>query len=232
MGEIKLTRITVALVEDNYHYLEEVCTFLAKVPSIEIRGKYFTGKEAVTEIPIINPDISIIDLRMPDITGFEIVAHISEYSNTECLILTACDGDEDLFAALKLGAVGYLVKSEISLPELVDAIHKTIDGGSNMSPKIARRVLQEFTKPIVTKQKTDHFKKIYGLTKTELQILEFIARGNSPPKVAEILCRSYETIRTHLRNIYRKLQVHSLVEALAMLKANERRNFLSYWRRS
>lgn len=227
-----MTRITVALVDDNYHYLEAVSTFLARVPSIEIRGKFTTGKEAVTEIPILNPDISIIDLRMPDITGFEIIAHISECSNTECLILTACDGDDDLFAALKLGAVGYFVKNEISLSELVDAIHKTIDGGSNMSPKIARRVLQEISKPIVAKPKTNQFKTIYGLTKTELQILELTAEGNSPQKVAEILCRSYETIRTHLRNIYRKLQVHSLVEALAMLKVTEHRNFLNYWRRS
>jgi DNA-binding NarL/FixJ family response regulator len=220
-GEKTLKCITVALVEDNYNYLEEVNNFLADAPSIKVLGKYMTGKEAIKEIPLINPDVSLIDLRMPDMSGCEIVAHISKNSNTECVILTACDGDEDLFSALKSGAVGYLVKSEVSLPELVEAIHKTIDGGSNMSPKIARRILQEFRKSVVAEpeeQKVNEFKENYGLTKTELQILELVAVGNNPKKVAEILFRSYETIRAHLKNIYFKLKVHSLVEALAVYK--------------
>jgi len=223
--------IKVALVEDNDSYLEEVSTFLTNTPSIEVVGKYRMGRDAIKNIPKLNPDIAIVDLKMPDITGFEIVTHISERSNTECIILTAYDGNEDLFLALKAGAVSYCVKTDTSLSALVIAIHETISGGSYMSSRIARRVIQAF-KALSEEEKREmsKLKKLYKLTNAEAKVLEVLAEGNTPKRTAEILCISYETVRTHLRNIYQKLQVHSLVEATAAI--NKRFSFLIRWKHS
>jgi DNA-binding NarL/FixJ family response regulator len=209
--------IEVAIVEDNQRYLEELGLLLTNSPGINVVGQFATGKDACKEICKLNPDVTLIDIGLPDISGVEIIERVSSQGcPTEFLVLTVYDDDSHLFSALQAGAVGYIIKGSTSLPEIESAIQEVVDGGAPMSRVIAKRVLETFRPSIRNSRKT----KFDELTKREIQILEFIKRGYSTKKVAEELHISYETVRTHLKNIYQKLHVHTLVEA--MLLYNQR----------
>lgn len=218
MSELKRERsIDVAIVEDNKRYLDELALLLGNTSNLRIVGQFSSGKEAVDQITRLNPDVTLIDIELPDISGVEVIEQVSSRGcPTEFLVLTVYDDDAHLFSALQAGAVGYIVKGSTSLNEIETAIYEVIDGGAPMSRVIAKRVLETFksAKPGARKTKFDE------LTKREIQILEFIKLGYSTKKVGEELEISYETVRTHLKNIYQKLHVHTLVEA--MLIYNQR----------
>lgn len=214
--------IEVVIVEDNKRYLDELGHLLTNSPSIRVVGQYTHGKEAYEEILRLNPDVTLIDIELPDISGVEVIERVSSRGcPTEFLVLTVYDDDAHLFAALQAGAVGYIIKGSTSLPEIEAAIHEVVDGGAPMSRVIAKRVLETFHATAGDRNTGKARKtKFDELTKREIQILEFIKRGYTTKKVAEELHISYETVRTHLKNIYQKLHVHTLVEA--MLIYNQR----------
>jgi DNA-binding NarL/FixJ family response regulator len=206
--------IEVAIVEDNKRYLEELVHLLTNSPHIRVVGQYTRGTDAYEGIIRLNPDVTLIDIDLPDISGVEVIERVSSAGcPTEFLVLTVYDDDAHLFAALQAGAVGYIIKGSTSLAEIEAAIKEVVDGGAPMSRVIAKRVLETFH------AKNNHRghgrkTKFNELTKRELQILEFIKRGYTTKKVADELHISYETVRTHLKNIYQKLHVHTLVEAV------------------
>lgn len=210
--------IDIAIVEDNKRYLEELGLLLNNSPAVRVVGQYTHGKDAVSGITALNPDVTLIDMELPDISGVDVIDQVSSNGcPTEFLVLTVYDDDAHLFAALQAGAVGYIVKGSTSLPEIESAIQDVIDGGAPMSRVIAKRVLDTFRNTAQTAHRKTKFDE---LTKRELQILDYIKRGYSTKKAAEELNISYETVRTHLKNIYQKLHVHTLVEA--MLLYNQR----------
>ncbi len=137
---------------------------------------------------------------------------------TECLVLTVHDDDDHLFAALRAGALGYIVKQDASLAEIARAIQDVRDGGAPMTRGLARRILQDIQN---TPSPARHPAGL-GLTTRELEILEALGQGYTTRKVAEALHISYETVRCHQKNIYRKLQVNSLVEAVAVFRGDKR----------
>ena len=205
--------IEVALVEDNVKYLDELSLLLSEYPDFKLTGLYTHGKKAIEGISRERPDVVLIDMELPDISGVEVIEKVSSQGcPTEFLVLTVYDDDKHLFTALKAGALGYIVKGATSLPEIAHAIHEVIDGGAPMSREIAKRVLDTFKNNVPRKKKV----KFDDLTKREIQILEYITRGYSTRKVADELHISYETVRTHLKNIYQKLHVHTMVEAMAV----------------
>lgn len=207
------TSIDVAIVEDNTRYLDELASLLGNTPEIRVVGQYTSGSDAVEHISRLNPDVTLIDIELPDISGVEVIKRVlSRGCPTEFLVLTVYDDDAHLFSALQAGAVGYIVKGSTSLEEIESAIHEVIDGGAPMSRIIAKRVLETFKSTPRTTKKT----KFDELTKREIQILEYIRQGYSTKKVGEELNISYETVRTHLKNIYQKLHVHTLVEAMLL----------------
>lgn len=209
--------IEVVIVEDNERYLEELGQLLGNSPSIRVVGQYSRGKEAAESILRLNPDVTLIDIELPDISGVEVIQRVSSSGcPTEFLVLTVYDDDAHLFAALQAGAVGYIIKGSTSLPEIEQAIGEVVDGGAPMSRVIAKRVLETFHADASTRGGTSNARKTKfdELTKREVQILEFVKHGYSTKKVAEELHISYETVRTHLKNIYQKLHVHTLVEAM------------------
>lgn len=209
--------IEIAIVEDNKRYLDELGLLLSNSPNIRVVGQYTHGKEAVEGITSLNPDVTLIDIELPDISGVEVIEQVSSRGcPTEFLVLTVYDDDAHLFPALQAGAVGYIVKGSTSLAEIESAINDVIDGGAPMSRVIAKRVLETFRSTPGNTRRT----KFDELTRRELQILDYIKQGYSTKKVAEELNISYETVRTHLKNIYQKLHVHTLVEA--MLLYNQR----------
>lgn len=215
MDDVKRT-IDIVIVEDNKRYLNELALLLANSPNINIVGCYEKGKDAVEEVVKSNPDVILIDIDLPDISGVEVIEQVSSHGcPAEFLVLTVYDDDKHLFAALQAGAVGYIVKGSTSLEEIESAIIDVLDGGAPMSRVIAKRVIETFRggkTPQKAKTKFD------GLTKRELQILEYISHGYSNRRIADELHISYETVRTHLKNIYNKLHVHTLVEAMMLYK--------------
>lgn len=213
--------IEVVIVEDNKRYLDELCHLLTNSPSIRVVGQYIRGQDAYEAIIRLNPDVTLIDIELPDISGVEVIERVSSRGcPTEFLVLTVYDDDAHLFAALQAGAVGYIIKGSTSLPEIEAAIQEVVDGGAPMSRVIAKRVLETFHATADGQGNGGRKTKFDELTKREVQILEFIKRGYTTKKVAEELSISYETVRTHLKNIYQKLHVHTLVEA--MLVYNQR----------
>lgn len=208
--------IDIAIVEDNKRYLDELALLLSNSPNINIVGCYEKGEEAVNGVVKSSPDVVLIDIDLPDISGVEVIERVSAHGcPAEFLVLTVYDDDKHLFSALQAGAVGYIVKGSTSLDEIESAILDVIDGGAPMSRVIAKRVIETFRsnkKPQKTKTKFDE------LTKRELQILEYVSHGYTNRRIADELHISYETVRTHLKNIYNKLHVHTLVEAIMLYK--------------
>jgi len=210
------TTIEVALVEDNEWYLDELSTLLAECDDIKVVGQYNQGTMAIEDIIKKRPDVTLIDMELPDISGVEVIKAVSAVGcPTEFLVLTVYEDDAHLFPALQAGALGYILKGATTLKEVEQAIHEVIDGGAPMSSSIAKRVLDTFKK--IQPEKNAKFQ---DLTKRELQILEYVNRGYSTRKVADDLHISYETVRSHLKNIYQKLHVHTAVEALLLYNKN------------
>jgi DNA-binding NarL/FixJ family response regulator len=208
----EMDRIRIALVEDNPQFLAEVKALLSETPLLEVRGSYPSGEAALTGIVQTSPDIALIDIGLPGLSGVDVVRGLTERGcPTECLMLTAYDDDAYLFAALQAGAVGYIIKDEASLSELVRAIQEARNGGAPMSLGIARRVLDSFR----TRTFRTHDPRVKELTPREREILEYRVQGFSTKKVAHVLHISYETVRRHQKVIYEKLHVHSMVEAIA-----------------
>jgi len=207
--------IKLAIVEDDRRFLESLRLLIMDIPSIEIVGTYSTGNDAVKGIIEKCPDVALIDLGLPDIPGVEVIKRISEKcSGTELLVLTVYNDDRHLFSALRAGAVGYIVKDEATHSEIVKAIDEAVKGGAPMSMDIARRILNEFQNQ--PERLPDP--AINDLTKREIEVLEYLSRGYTARKTADALFISYETVRSHQKNIYRKLQVNSLVEAVVLLR--------------
>lgn len=207
--------IRIALVEDNRQFLAEVRALLGEVAEFTVVGTYADGETAVKELMQTRPDVALVDLGLPGLSGVEVVRILATRGcPTACLVLTAFDDDAHLFAALQAGAVGYIVKDEASLPALVQAIQDVGHGGAPMSLGIARRVLETFreqSRPATALEATE-------LTPREREILEYRVQGFSTKKVAQTLHISYETVRRHQKAIYEKLHVHSIVEAVAAVK--------------
>ena len=149
-----------------------------------------------------------MDIRLPDSSGIECTAHLkSRLPNTQVLMFTIYDDNEQIFAALKAGAVGYLLKD--SKPEeLLDAIRETANGGAPMTAEIARKVIASFHR---TPAQIDEFEQLTG---REDEILELFSQGLLCKEIADRLGISLETVNSHRKNIYRKLHVRSRTEAV------------------
>jgi DNA-binding NarL/FixJ family response regulator len=154
-------------------------------------------------------DVLISDLGLPDLSGLHAVQFCkTTRPSTEILVCTIFDDDAHLFESLKLGANGYLLKADIDTT-LLNSVAQLIEGGSPMSPRIARRVLLQLHPPVAPEIEQPSL-----LTPKELQVLALIARGFKYGEIAELQKLSTHTVHTHLKNIYKKLQVSSKSEAI------------------
>jgi DNA-binding NarL/FixJ family response regulator len=203
--------IRVAVVEDNTELLDEVSALLAASPVTELAGRYTTGGAALAGIPGARPDVTLIDLGLPDMSGVEVIRCLrGEDAGTEFLVISVYDDDQHLFAALEAGAVGYIVKERAVNAELIAAIEEAVQGGAPMSLGIARRVLARFHRD------AEGDPPLPELTRRR-QVLEHLP-GVRAKKAAEMLNISYGTIRCHQKSIYRKLHVNSLLEAVTLFR--------------
>lgn len=213
LGPIGEEPIRVAVVEDNTEFLDELCALLAASPSTALVGRYTNGVDAIAGIARERPDVTLIDLGLPDVTGVDVIRQLRRANvGTEFLVITVYDDDRHLFAALEAGAAGYIVKERAAEAALVAAIEEAVQGGAPMSFGIARRVLARFH------HHDEDAPPLPELTRREHEVLEHLANGFNTKKAAEMLNISYGTIRCHQKSIYRKLHVSSLLEAVTVFR--------------
>ena len=198
--------IRVFVVDDHPAMREAICAELAREADLQVVGSAATAAEARKLLHATPTDVAIIDLVLPDSTGSALIAALRpELPTTDFLVLSAYEDYDRIYSAILAGAVGYLGKAYVN-GALAEAIREVRSGGSPMSSQIARKVLQAFHN-IVKPQMP-----IGKLSDREQQILHILVTGRSYKEIATTLFISVETVRTHVRNIYRKLQVHSAEE--------------------
>jgi len=198
----------VSIVEDKPLTRESWRRLIAAIPEFKCTYTYSSGEEALKELPVQRPDIVLMDIRMPGLSGIESTAQIkSACPEILIVMLTDCDDDEVLFSALEAGADGYLLK-RTTPADLRSALLDVLDGGAPMTSEIARRVIRSFRQ-----KKTGDVK--LNLSSREEEVLKLLARGYSNKEIAVELGVAIETVRSHLKHIYEKMHVRSRGEAVA-----------------
>jgi DNA-binding NarL/FixJ family response regulator len=202
--------LRVAVVEDDATLRLFMKKLIQKPANgFEFVGAWETAEEAVKPIIDSKPHVVVVDLELPKVSGMELIRQLSpRMLETAFVVLTIHDNPEKVFTALRSGANGYLLKTA-KPNEIAAGIRQASEGGSPLSPDIARLLIKSFQEP-VTPQK----KEIPGLTPRESQILERLAQGMVPKEVSYDLGISYETVRDYLKAVYSKLHVRSRTEAV------------------
>jgi NarL family two-component system response regulator LiaR len=199
--------IRVLIADDHAIVRKGIRAVLEIVPDIEVVGEAENGRDAVTRVEQLRPDVILMDLVMPEMDGIEAIRRIKDRQlEARILVLTTFAGEDKIFPAIKAGALGYHLKD--SRPEeLVQAIRQVYRGESSLHPVIARKVLEELSRPSERPPTPD------PLTPREVQVLQLVAQGLENPEIAERLVITEATVRTHVSNITSKLHVASRTQA-------------------
>jgi DNA-binding NarL/FixJ family response regulator len=209
--EVVPDAIRVLICDDHALFRRGLIMVLESEDGIEVVAEAEDGKEAIRTAEDIAPDVILMDVRMPRMSGIEATRAISEsVPSAKVLMLTVSDEEEDLYEAVKAGATGYLLK-EISIEEVANAIRAVVTGQSLISPSMASKLLSEFNNLARQAQQKVIAPK---LTDRELQVLKLVAQGMSNREAAEALFISENTVKNHVRNILEKLHLHSRMEAV------------------
>lgn len=209
--------IRVAIFEDNSHLRETFRLLLDNAPGFVCTGAYRDCSDLTGHLSVHPCDIALMDIEMPGMNGIEATRLIKkQFPDTHVLIQTVFYEDDYIFQAICAGASGYILKS--TSPEgYLEAIKEVLAGGSPMTPGIARRVLELFKhnlQPAGPEQD-------YDLTNQEKKVLKLLVEGKSYKLISQELFVSVDTIKSHIRNIYAKLQVHSGTEAVSLAIRNK-----------
>lgn len=202
-----MENIRVQLYEDNSGLREMLSLLIANTEGYTLCGASENASGVLTDLRTNKTDVILMDIDMPVTNGLEGVKQIRAINKNVFIIMwTVFDSDDYLFESLKQGANGYLLKGT-SPSQILEAITEVFNGGAPMTPSVAKRVLQHFSN---TTGKTET-----GLTVRETEILSKLVDGKSYKMIAEALGISLQTVKTHLKNIYDKLHVHSQTEAVS-----------------
>ena len=200
-----MTRI--AIVEDNKVIRESLTEFVQTDAECECVCACATAEEALEELPRQLPDIVLMDIQLPDISGIECTARLKQLMpSVQIIMVTVYEDTERIFKALRSGACGYLLK-RCTPEELVAAIREVRQGGAPMSREIARKVILSFQEPVAATAEVE------GLSPREREILELVAAGLPNKQIAARVGLTDGTVRWHLRHVYNKLHVRSRTEA-------------------
>ena len=200
--------IRVLLYDDADQFREAITLLLDQGEGFEVVGNFNNCETAVADIEMLKPDVILMDIDMPGATGIDGVRMIRQKNLTvKIIMLTVFDNNKNIYDAIRFGANGYVLKK--STPDaIINAIKDVNDGGAPMNSSIATQVLQMFAGMSPGTQN-------YGLSEKEKQVLQSLVDGNSYKMVASSLNISIDTVRSHIRSIYEKLQVNSKSAAVA-----------------
>jgi len=202
------TKIKVMIVDDHGIVRQGLRTYLDLLEDINIVAEAENGLDALDKVKQFNPDIVLMDLVMPEMDGIEATHKIcGSYPEVKVIVLTSFTEDEKVFAAIKAGAVGYLLK-DISPPELAKAIQAVHSGESHLHPEITKKLMNQFVSP-----KSDIEISPDELTAREMEVLQLIAQGLSNKELANKLTISEKTVKTHLSSIFSKLHLSDRTQA-------------------
>ena len=199
--------IRVAIVEDDEQVRENLAALIGGTKGFECVGTCASGEEALTTLPRRSPDVVLMDINLPGMSGVECVRQLKSVApELQIVMLTVYDDSDRIFQALQMGAAGYLLKRSTSM-EILHAIEDVHRGGAPMSSYIARKVVQSF------RRQGPSDKPAENLSKRETDVLEYVSRGYTNKEIADALGLSAETVRGYLKTIYSKLHVRSRTEA-------------------
>lgn len=203
-------QIDVIIIEDNELLRDSLKEAINKSGHISCRNSFSSGEAAVDfiEKEELVPDIILLDIGLPGISGIELIPELKKLSpSSKIIIITIHDDDENVFKAICAGATGYLLK-DLSSEKIVDSIDEVMNGGAPMNSHIAKKVLNMFRDQNVKYNG-------YALSEREKEILSLLIEGLSKKHIAEKIFLSHHTVDSHLRNIYAKLEVHSRSSAIS-----------------
>jgi DNA-binding NarL/FixJ family response regulator len=204
---------TVMVVEDNPGLRQQLLQILKSAPDIQCAGAFVSGETALPEILEKKPDVVLMDIKLPGMSGIQCVAEIKKaMPNVQIIMVTVYEDSERIFRALKAGANGYLIKS--SPPDLLlESIRDVSKGGAPMSSHIARKVVQHFHLLGPSVQESEN------LSPREQEVLDLLAMGFIYKEIGSKLNIGTETVRTYVKNICQKMHVRSRLEAVAKHRA-------------
>lgn len=216
-------KITISFIEDKPQVLEFLVETFAAAEGFNTRGQYTNAEDAITFLPQSNTDVAIVDIRLPGKSGIECVREVKK-KRPEMLFLmfTVLDQDDELFESLKVGADGYLLKTTDG-NEILDAVKELLNGGSPMSPSIARKVTRFFRE-----NKKGKDKGLAELSERENEVLTQLAQGLTYGEIGEELKITTGTVKQHINKIYGKLQVKNSPAALNVYWTRKRRPFFFF----
>jgi DNA-binding NarL/FixJ family response regulator len=200
--------ITLAIVEDLDEVRDGLQQFISLSPDFNVLATFKTAEEALYDLPRLKPDIVIMDINLPGISGIECIRQVrNKIPHTQFMMFTVYENDEKVFEALKTGASGYLLKNT-GMVHMMESLKELHQGGSPMSPNIARKLVTVFREQPSTIQAVDQ------LSNRENEILQLLAKGLLYKEIADQLSISTGTVRQHIHNIYEKLHVQNRTEAI------------------
>ncbi len=200
--------IKVAIVDDDEGIRASLAALIRRAPSLRLAGDYPDAESALKDIPRRPPDVVLMDINLPGIKGVECVRQLkATVPEVQFLMLTVYEDSDSLFNSLKAGASGYLLK-RTAASRLLQAIRDVHGGGSPMTPQLARRVVQYFSRPAAGES------PVSRLTPGEREFLDQLASGYAYKEIAGRMDISIDTVRSYVRAVYEKLHVHSRTEAV------------------
>lgn len=202
------TKTRVIIFEDNRHLRESLQLLINASENFICAGAFADTRNALAVVKDLFPDIIITDIEMPFMNGIDATRLIkNKFPETPILILTVFDDSEKIFQSLRAGGNGYLLKNS-SPEEIIQALTEVYNGGSALSPAVARKVIQFF-------QNNKPVENDYHLTQKEKELLQCLVQGMSYKMIADAMMISFETVKSHIKNVYKKLHVSSNSEAVA-----------------
>lgn len=205
--------IKVLIADDHVFYREGVRALLSNVPDLEVVGEANNGEETILQADKLQPNVILMDLKMPGMNGIDATRKINETQpNIGVLVITMFDDDDSVFAAMRAGARGYLLK-DADKDEVVRAIVAVERGEAIFSPAIAQRMMQYFSAASASSKKNQP-SEFAELTEREYEILELIAQGDNNMVIANKLSLSIKTVQNYVSSILTKLQVADRAQAI------------------
>jgi two-component system response regulator NreC len=203
--------ITIFLADDHTIVRQGLAKLLEGEPNLKVVGEAENGREAVSKVDALRPDVVLMDIAMPILNGIEATRQIKKICpETKIIILSMHSHDRYINELFGLGASGYLLKNSTRI-DIIRAIEAALDGDTYMSPSISRRVLEDY----VSLRKKSHKEELYSqLSNREREVFQMIAEGRSTREISEILCLSPSTIKTHRANIMEKLNMDNISQLI------------------